>query len=89
MSTPRCPTCGKNWWKYRTQGVVRGRYCSELCYKNRRRRVVKVPPETVAQVLEAFRDHRLASHQTRDLVTWFDCEVCERFEERYAVSMFL
>jgi hypothetical protein len=89
MSTPRCPVCGKNWWKYRHSGVTRGRYCSETCYSNRRRLVRKVPPETVAMVIEQFREHRLLTHQTRNLTEWFDCEVCERFEERYAVSMFL
>lgn len=89
MSTPRCPTCGKNWWKYRTNGIVRGRYCSLVCFQNRRKRVVHVPPETVAAVLEQFREHRLLKHATRDLIAWIDCDVCERFEERYAVSMYL
>lgn len=87
MSTPRCPTCKRNFWKYRSD---QDRYCSITCRENRNKRKPKrQPPETSAAVIDAFKEHRLTVHATRDLTSWFDCEVCERFEERYAVSMCL
>ena len=86
MSTPRCPTCKRNFWKYRPD---QGRYCSVECRTNRTKRKLKVIPETAASVLDAFKEHRLTAHATKDLNAWFDCDVCDRYEERYAVSMYL
>lgn len=89
MSTPRCPTCKQSYWRYRGDWPPRG-YCSEACYEGRTKRKAKpTPPETSASVLESFREHRISAHQCVDVITWFDCEVCDRFEERYAVSMYL
>lgn len=88
MSVTRCHTCKLPFWRYR--GVFPpGAYCSWACWRDRTRRKPKIKPETAAAVLEAFREHRLTIHDTRDLSQWFDCDVCERFEERYAVSMYL
>ena len=91
MSTPKCqnPDCKRNYWRYRSDFTFPRGYCSRSCFEKRRRRKTKLIPETAAAVLDAFREHRMTAHLTRDLNTWFDCEVCERFEERYAVSMYL
>ena len=88
MSTPHCPTCHRAYWRFRGDWPPRG-YCSQDCYLNRRRKKVRTIPETAAAVLDAFKEHRVLAHATRDLHQWFDCEVCDRFEERYAVSMYL
>lgn len=89
MSTPRCPACGTRYWRYRGDYPPRG-YCSVKCWWERRRKQTKPPaPEKPEAVIESFREHRIEVHQTRDLTAWFDCETCERFEERYAVSMYL
>lgn len=88
VSTPHCPTCNRNFWHYRGDFPPRP-YCSWACYDARRRKVPKPQYEKAADVLEAFRDHRVSAHQCADVTTWFDCEVCDRFEERYAVSMYL
>jgi len=89
MSTPRCPACKRNYWRYRSDWPPRP-YCSESCWESRiKRKAKRAAPETAAAVLDAFKEHRLTAHASRDLHAWFDCEVCERFEERYAVSMYL
>ena len=88
MSTPRCPTCHRAYWRFRGDWPPRG-YCSQACWQGRNKRKVKSPPESPAVVLEDYKQHRLTVHATHDIVTWIDCEVCERFEERYAVSMYL
>lgn len=85
MSTPNCRTCHLPYWRYRGDFPPRG-FCSVGCFQTRKRKEVKASPEKPAEVMEAFRDHRLLAHETKDLTTWFDCEVCERFEERYSVS---
>lgn len=88
MSTPRCPVCKRPYWRFRSDWPPRG-YCSFKCWNERSRRRTKPKIESATQVLDAFREHRLTVHATRDLSAWFDCETCERFEERYAVSMYL
>lgn len=88
MSTPRCPVCKKAYWRYRADFPPQG-YCSVKCFEERAKRKPKQKPESVSTVLDSFREHRITVHATQDLVQWFDCEVCERYEERYAVSMYL
>lgn len=88
MSSPKCGTCHKHYWRFRGDFPPAG-YCSVKCHDDRRKRKIKKAYEKASEVLDAYRDHRIQAHQTRDIVTWFDCDVCERFEERYAVSMYL
>jgi len=90
VSVARCSNseCKRYYWRYRGDAPPRG-YCSVKCFETRRKRRQKLRYETSAQVLEAFRDHRIQAHGTRDIVQWFDCDLCERFEERYAASMYL
>ena len=88
VSTPRCPTCHSAYWRYRADFPPRG-YCSVKCWMNRGRRQKKVKLESPVAVLDAYREHRFEVHATQNLTDWIDCEVCERYEERYAVSMYL
>lgn len=89
MSTPRCPVCHNAYWRYRADFPPRG-YCSIACWQQRHRKLAKpAPPENPEAVIQEFREHWLEQHQTKDLTAWFDCDTCERYEERYAVSMYL
>lgn len=83
MSTPRCRTCTRNYWRF-SKGHPPAGYCSLLCYDTRKKKRPKTIQEAPTDIVEAMRWHFQNTHNSTDLTEWFECEVCERFEERMA-----
>jgi len=86
MPVSRCSGCGENHWSY--GGAPFRPYCSERCWRMRRKRAVEPEIEKAQDVLAAIRLHLSKVHLTCNVTDWYpNCLACENLQERYAAAL--
>lgn len=86
---PACRHCCQHYWRYRRDFPPSG-FCSLLCaeaFRTKRYIGEESDPGIPAAILELIYSHRRVIHQTDSVLTWFDCDHCERLEEQYGRSL--
>lgn len=86
MPISQCRHCDKAYWRWRKDHPPRG-FCSTLC---RDQQATGTPPDredTPETCIWRIRQHLHAYHDDTGMITWYDCDVCEELEEKYAASL--
>ena len=86
MSVNTCRLCKRPYWRY-TGNFWPAGYCSVPCWESRAKRLKLDAGPTASMALSEIRKHRRLEHGTVDLTEWYDCEMCEHLERRYAEAL--
>lgn len=84
----RCRHCDVHFWRYRRDHPPRS-FCSVACHDAHAEGKPAHAPDLPQDILAEMYRHRQFTHgmDRRSILTWFDCETCERLEERYNLSL--
>jgi hypothetical protein len=81
-----CRHCDVYYWRYRRDHPPRS-FCSVACHDAHAEGKPAHVPEPPQDILAEMVRHRGFTHGTDSILKWFDCEACERLEERYNLSL--